>query len=224
MQQNIEVLGQQIVGEMIAAERTAVGAGPGLDAQFGINAAAELLNRGVNTYQAKEEEKKNQAAQKVALANALAADVSWANAEVMLEQANLSKDPQKIMAAQSLAGSAASAAMSAGAGLSADSSAARVKAANDMAKQAAERSFADPKNAGLSAAMRAWQKVATAAAQQTSGMPGGDAALARVGAGGGFMAAMRKRYLGVPLGGWLVGVPVAGGLIALVVKALRKRR
>jgi hypothetical protein len=218
--QNIEVLGAQIVSEMMGAD-----AG-GLTPQFGINAAAELLNRGVATYEQKEAEKKSAAAQQVALANALSADISWANAEVMLDQANQTKDPQKIMAAQALDSQAAGAAMTAGAALNADSSAKRVKQAQDMAKQAAEKSLADSKNAGLASAMRAWQKVASAAIQQTSQMPGGDMALARTrGAGGGsFMDAMRSKFLGIPVGGWLIGVPALGIGGTLLFKALRRRK
>jgi hypothetical protein len=226
MEPNYEVLGAQIVRELMG-EAPIVGAGPQLDAQAGISAAAELISRGVNTYQAKEDAKKSAAAQQVATANALSADISWANAEVMLETANNSKDPQKIMAAQSLASTAAAGAMSAGMSLSTEAAAKRISAANEMAKQAAEKSYANPKNVGLAAAMRAWQKVSAAAMQQTSQLPGGSNALelARLsGGGGGFLDAMKKKYAGIPLGGWLIGVPVTGGLIALIVKALRRRK
>lgn len=216
--QQIEVLGAQIVRELSSP---VVGAGPTLDAGFGINTAAELLNRGVNTYQAQEDAKKSAAAQAAGLAKAISADVSWANAEVMFTQAQQSKDSQKIAAAQSIAGSAQAAAMSAGAGLNADSQAKRQQAANDMARQAAEKSFAQPGNAGLAAAMNAWQKVAAAI---SSGMgSGGGMVPYRGGGGGGFMEAMGKRYGGIPLGGWLIGTPIVGFGLWKLFKAIRRK-
>ena len=222
MEPNYEVLGAQIVSEMMGADP----AKPGFDAAFGINAAAELLSRGVNTYQNQEDAKKNKAANEAALARALQADVGWANAEVMLAQANQSKDPQKIAAAQAICQNAQSASMVAGSGLSPESMAKRLDTANDMAKQAAEKSFATPSNPGFAAAMQAWQKVASAVSMLTAQAPGGSMALelAKQRGGSSFLDAMKKKYAGVPLGGWLIGVPVAGGLIALIVRALRRKK
>ena len=212
--ENIEVLGAQIVNELMGAD-----AG-GLTPQFGINAAAELLNRGVTTYEQKEAAKKEAANQAAALARALATDISWANAEVMLEQANTSKDAQKISAASSLRQSAETNAMSARIGLSDDSERKRQQAADDMAKQSAEKSFAQPGNAGLAAAMRAWQKVSSA-----RGLGAGGALTRYTGGGGGsFLDAMKKKYAGIPLAGWLVGVPVITFGLWKLVKSLRKGR
>jgi hypothetical protein len=142
-QMSYEILGAKIVSELTGADPAPAG---GLNAQFGINAAAELLTRGLATAEAKSAEKKSAAASEAATNKALSADVNWANAEVMLETANLSKDPQKIAAAQSLQMSAMAAAQSAGAGLTPDGAAKRIETANAMAKQAAEASLADSKN------------------------------------------------------------------------------
>lgn len=208
----IEVLGAQIVQEL--------GADPGLTPQYGINAAAELLSRGIATHQAQQEAKKTAEAQKVALARSLSADISWANSELMVSSAQIAKDPQKIAAAQALAANAEGNAATAAAALNAEGAAERLRKANEMAQQALERSLATPGNPALADAARAWSKVA-AAARQSGG--GGALALFK-GGGGGFMEAMRKRYLGVPLGGWLIGVPVGVGAITLIVKALRRRK
>ena len=213
MEPNVEVIGAQIVNEMVGEEAKR----PGFDAQFGINAAAELLSRGVNTYQNQEETKKRDALEKTSIANALQADVAWANAEVMLEQANKSKDEQKIAAASVLASSMASAASGAGAALSPVGAAKRISSANDMAKQAAERSFAAPQNVGLAAAMRAWQKVAAAAASQTASMPGGSTALELARQGSGGLGFLSRRVGPFSVGGWLIAVPAGGvGLWGLV--------
>ena len=224
METAYEILGAQIVNEVTGIPPV-VGAGPGLDPQFGINAAAELISRGISTHQAKEEAKQKSAATAAQLERAIAADVAWANAEVMLETASASKDPQKIAAAQSLASSSQSAAAIVGIGLAPEASAQRITKAQDTAKKAAEASYADPKNLGKAAAMRAWQKVASAVVTSTAQAPGGEQALQLANVGGtSFLDVMRRRYGGVPVWGWAVGgLGLTFGL-TLFIRALRKRR
>ena len=214
-----ELLGQQMVNEVMGAD--APPAKPGFDAQFGINAAAELLSRGIATHENKEAAKKAAADTKAAGDRAIQADVAWANAEVMLETASNQKDPQKIMAAQMLAQSAQQAALSAGIGMPTEALARRISAANDAAKKAAEASYAASSNPGLKAAMNAWAKVAAAVSTQAAQSAAGNQALILASGGGNFLT---KKYGPLPLWGWGVAGLGTATVLGLVVKMLRKGR
>lgn len=214
-----DLLGQQMVNEVMGQ---APPAKPGFDAQFGINAAAELLSRGIATHENKQAAQKAAAESKAAGDRAIQADVSWANAEIMLETANLSKDPQKILSAQALVQSAQQNAINASYGLPTDALARRISTANDMAKKAAEASYEDSGNAGKAAAMRAWAKISAAVSAFAAQSPGGALALQQVGRGSSFLDFMKRKYGGVPVWGWTVGgLGVATGL-SLVIRAMRK--
>ena len=216
-----ELLGQQMVSEVMGQTPPAK---PGFDAQFGINAAAELLSRGIATHENKEAAKKAAADSKSAGDRAIQADVAWANAEVMLETANLSKDPQKIAAAQFLVQNAQQTSMAATMGMPTDALARRISAANDAAKKAAEASYGSPANAGLKAAMNAWAKIAAAVSSFAAQQPGGALALQQAGQGGSFLDFMKRKYGGVPVWGWTVGGAGAATGLILLVKSLRKGR
>lgn len=225
--ESYELLGNQIVHELLGDAAPAAKPGS-FDPTFLINAASELAQGGANAYQSSQNADAAKKAAATASQHAITSDISWANAEQMLDITNQSKDPAKIAPAQALATSAQAASMTAGVGLSPDAVATRVAAAQTAATNAAQASLATPSDIAKAAMMRAWQKVA---AQVISGSTTGAAtpaqaaanaaAIAKLGGHGGssFLTAM---YGGVPLWGILLGGTgiLVGGV--LLVKALRK--
>lgn len=228
--ESYELLGHQIVNELMGQAAPAAAAKPGtFDPTFLINAAAELAQGGANAYQSSQNADAARKAAATASQHAIASDIAWANAEQMLDIANQSKDPTKIAPAQALATSMQAASMAAGAGLSADAVAARVQAAQTAATNAASASVAAPSDIAKASMVRAWQKVAS---QVISGSTSGAAltpaqaaanaaAISKLGGHGG-SSFLTKMYGGVPLYGLVLGGMgiLVGGV--LLVKALRK--
>ncbi len=201
----------EVLGNVVAAE--AVGEDGGLNAQFGINAASELLSRGVATYEKKKADDEAKRNDETKLQNAIAADVAWANAETML---NLAQPAQK-PSAQVVAQSAMSTALAAGSGLSDASAQKRLASAQKAASDAAKSSYADSKSQAKSAAMKSWQKIAATLASGGGSSSSSSKSLVPS------MANLHKGLGNIPTWGWVAGgVVVAGGLY-LIVRAMRKR-
>lgn len=199
-----EILGRQIVNEVMGADA--------FDLSSLVSAAAELSQKGIATYEQHKAGEKTKAEQSAALAKAIAADAAWANAEQMVE---LTKGDA---AASALQASASQEAMSAGAGLSADSTSKRVAAANKAAKEAAQDSLAHPQDKGKSALMRAWQKVASRAAVSPMSDSGGGFH----GKGSGGTSFFMTKHAGIPTWGWLAGGAVVTTGLILLLRSKRK--
>lgn len=210
-------------GSMVVSE--VMGAAPmgGFDSTFLINAAGELAQRGVSTYEQKQAADKAKAQGTAQTSRAIAADGAWASAEQMLDLSRQSGDVQKIAAATAMAQSADAAADAAGNGLPADGVAKRVANAQAAMNQAAQASLSNPKDAPAAALMRAWQKVAARAGVSSSGDAGGGGssgggALSHMGLGSG-PSFFTRSYAGVPVWGWgLGGLAVVGGLTFLLMR------
>lgn len=217
------VLGDVIVKEATTGGPFVVGAGGfgggGFDSSFLINAAAELAQRGVNTYETGEAEKKSSAATAAQLTKAISADANWASAEAMLDLANQGRDVARIAPAQALQSAAMSNAMSVGSGLPADAAAKRAAAAQEAANKAAQDALSNSKDTLKQATSRAWQKVAQAVASG-GGSSGGP--LAHFGGKGGGGNWLTKQFGPMKTWQWgLTGVGVVVGAI-VVVKLLRR--
>lgn len=217
-----EILGQTIVNQ--ATGRRVIGdggfgSGSGFDSSFLINAASELAQRGVNTYEDEQKKQKAQADAQAQLAKAITADANWASAEAMLDLANQAKDPSRIAPAQALQSSAASKAASVGVGLPTDAVAKRVAAAQDAANKAAQDALASPKDTLKQATMRAWQKVAAQAGALSAGplAPSGGTH------GGGHHGNwLTKQWGPMPVWGWGLTAVGVVGVGALVVHLVRR--
>jgi len=199
-------VGDRVWDELMGAD--------GLDAQFGVNAASELLSRGLATYD------KQKASEETAakLDQAKAADVAWAEAEERLNLALQSKPPDaaRVEAAQVLAQTMSQAAASTGMGLPPDATAKRCAAAQAAVAAAAKAAGKDPSKL---ARVKAWQKVAAACSSGTSLQPGAGAHHAPSSQPSFFT----KVHAGLPTWGWMVGgaAILTGGV--LLIRALRKR-
>lgn len=210
MTNEYDILGQQVVAEVM-------GEGGKLDAQFGINAVAELASRVANTVESKkadEQAKKDADAKLRAVTNA---DVAWANAEAALAVAQ----PDQKAAAQVLVQSAQTAALAAGMGLSAELQQKRLLQAQKAAADAAQASLKDPSHKVKAATMAAWQKIVAAIAQQALSQPASTALTTTTPTPG--QNFFTRQYGGVPVWGWAVGGTALVGGIYLVVRALKRR-
>ncbi len=198
----------------------------GFDPTMLVNLAAEAANRGIDYAEQKKageqaaaDKAKAEGADREKLERAKVADQALASALTTLDLSKQSKDEQKIVAAQAVADVAASAAASAGAGLSYDALAKRTDAVTAAMKKAADESLSSPKDVRKAARLRAWQQVAqrvaaAAPAAQPMGAPSG-----------GFGEWLTRRHAGVPTWGWgLGGLTLSGLATAIVVKLARRRR
>lgn len=207
-------MAQTILGELIGD-----GPGAGFDSSFLINAASELAQRGVNTYQDDQKKKKSAAEVAVQLQKAISADATWASAEQMLDLAK--GDKQRVAAAQLLQQQAMQAAAQVGMGLPADAAQKRVQAANDAAAKAAQAALVSPGDPVKQASMRAWQKVAAQVPSLSVALaPSGAGAMSFGGHGGGNI--LTKVVGGLPVWGWgAIGIGATTAIV-VIVKALKK--
>lgn len=217
MTNNYEVLGDQVLGDLIGTELVGEGDSGGLSAQYGISAAAELLSRGIKTYEDKQAAEKKRAEDAKKLDEAVRADVAWANAETTLEQADASAKE----AARVVAQTAMQRALAAGAGLSPELQKERAHRVQSAAMQAAEKATKSPGNKSLQAAMRAWQRVAATVATGAPLAPySPEAAAAAAASTGNFFT---RQYGGVPVWGWAAGgAVVLTGLVLGIRAAVRR--
>lgn len=195
-----EVLGARVAEEL-------GGDDGGLNAQTGITAAAELLSRGVATYQKSDADKKTAADAGKAADKAIASDSAWADAE---ELAIISP---KDAARRAIADAAAASSAQAGIGLPQAAADKRCIAAKAAVVAATKAASADTSKLPR---LKAWQKVSAVAC---AGAPAAAAAAdekAR-GAGGNFLS--RYGTTIALVGG---GVVVLTGVF-LLIRSMKKR-
>jgi hypothetical protein len=217
-----DVIGRQALAELLGDSAPAGGSSGGLDATFLSNAAAELLNRGVQTEQNKKTAQASSKNDADTLSKAQSADGNWAAALVALDQAQQGKDAQAISAATVLSQSAQSQVLTVGTGLSDAGKKKRLQSAQDNAQRAASDSLNSPSDKVKMAKMKAWQQVASTVAALAGGaaalpgMPGADSAIDKHGGGHGG-SFLTRNYAGVPAWGWGVGgAGILTGLIMLI--------
>ncbi len=184
-----------------------------------INTAAEAANKGVQYDAQKKAEQKVASDSNVAAQKAITADAAWASAEQQLDLATQSHDMGRIAPAQALASQTMAAAMAAGAGLSADAQGKRVGAAQKAASAAAQAALSAPADAAKGALSRAWQKV-TSGAIASGGTGTLDLSKHGGGAGGNWLTSVHG---GLPVWGWGIGGVTAVTLLALIIRALRRK-
>lgn len=183
-----------------------------------IDAAAEAANQGVQYKQQQDATAAAASASSASVAQAVATDASWANAETQLVIAQQGGNPQAIAAAQQLASAMASASAAKGATLSGDAAAKRLAAAQDASNKAAQASLASPGDKLAAARMQAWQKVlAGVAGGGSSALSASKGDVPKFTGGG---SGLTKKIGGVPVWGW--GVAGLGVLTAVVL--IRRRR
>lgn len=203
--------------EILGAE----GGADGLSVPFAIDALSELAKRGVETYSSKQAAERAESSAKEQLRRSIAADAAWAAALRDLDVATLTRDAGKVAAAKAMADLTGADARSAAAGMSQDKINQRVAAAAAAAKQAAADAANSPADVTAQATLRAWQKVAQAAAIP---VPGAQAAAT----GGGALSSghqagpsfWTRTHAGVPMWGWIAG----GGVVLLGLTLLVSRR
>lgn len=225
-QDEVNGLMDEVLGDDAAAKSGGGGGGGGFDWSMLIPATAEIAQKGIQTYQAKEQAGKQSAEDKAKLDKAIQADAAWANAEAVLDLANSAKDASKIAAAQTLQQSAYAQAMAAGAGLSPASAGKRTAADQQAASDAAQDALSNPKDLAKQAKMRAWQKVVAVASAAAQPTPADQAAAAKYSRehGGGGGSFLTKYHAGVPMWGWLVGGTVGVTGLGLLIRSLLKKK
>jgi hypothetical protein len=213
------VLGDLVARELELAESGIVGDDAGLSAGYGLSSLAELASRGLKTYEDKKAGDEKKSKSEAAAKKAIAADASWASAEATLEQAQSTKVPTAIEAAQAMQSSAMSAAMAAGIGLDEDAQAKRLAAATDASNKAAATSLANPSDKAKAAAMHGWQKVLATATSGAS--PTAKEEAKKIKSSGSWWT---RRSAGVPNWGWVAGGTLLAAGVGLGIRAFVKRR
>lgn len=188
----LEILGNQIAYEMLGAS---------VDPPLVISSISEVANTGARAYETQQAKDRAEANAKAQLEKAIAADAEWATAEAVLEVAKKSGDAQRISAAQIPAQIAQQSASMAGQGLTPETVRKRVENAQKNASMAIASSDSTKFERAA-----AWQKVANAASLGSFGFGGG----VPQGQSASLPGFLTRKYAGVPVWGWAIGVVIAG--------------